>query len=1058
MSTPRLATPGNLKERIAALQQRSTSPHHGQQQQTSPGTAQTSSSSGNDITPPRGSLRDKIAKFEKKGGIPVPRGSFGLGAPTPAPADAALRRRGELYGNRIPSVGLGNPKNTPLRRDSGHTARASSMSNGLLLRGYADFDSEAGSPLASPALSALSVDDNFSSPSPSHGSFKLSPTEPDSDVAAGRRFASEPIVIDESPLSTIPDNNAEDVDQPPDELPKSPVVDISGDADAKVEANESIVSEDPVVPAAVVKDVECTKEQDTPMDPQQPAATDEPTPSSLVSSSIPDISVSEPAHDQLEVSDSTNFPITDPIHGEADNAVVVPPTEDVTLESLPINSNSLEILSTDSTHGETDGAVVPSSDSVALDSLSVEIDRVSTAHASDSIEEDANEDALPPSPPGVQNLSLSPVDIQVVPKLIVNEEIPKNDDPDESSPGAMQSPFSLLSRPFPDQDLPSPPLTPYSEIHHDVSTAPQALPSPLSFVHGPEVDLPSPMTEEFVHDEVLDTAGQDSTAGAKVAVPGSPPAPSRLPVFSAPPKKLESVTSTSGSRNVSQGRTDTSDDTAVDKSTQPRGSSGNGPSTSSRHDSTRRRAYPIPPPVYVQEYNEPTVSLPIHPPSFSVVVHGRTTDATASTTFKASSDQVSKEREQSPRAQPHQQVLTLRSRIPVRMEPMTPGSPELFALAAQAAMLEEQLTGGSGEKKDTPLKVSKIPKLSPSASPISRTPPSPAEDVFGLAAKNVVAVGPQTVEERKASTAQAQLSRSKSVREVEIPPTPPPKAGLSWRSTIHVGSMIPRRERTSSVQYHQQDLQQKQKHQRGSSSSEMSSVDSSFVATPPSPSFDLAELGSIDGHSLRSSRSVGGLSPKSARKRAITRSATLVNKLLSRAGRSNITLSPPEDTSVDNNRPPSPIPAFTPLALSPTIRDLDRSPARSRPTSMISTGTSPSIFSPSFDREIFDEFPSVPGSMPATHDIPQPWTPTSPHLETTQVAPDLPAKSPHLAPKRLLDDTVSTSTRSSFSSIRSKTFPLRFNSSNKRLPVLPTVDLGEDDVEAPWINSHRVLG
>lgn len=56
------------------------------------------------------SLRDKISKFEKKGGTPVPRGSFGIGVPPPPPEDA-VRRKGELYGNRVP--GLGRPQHAP---------------------------------------------------------------------------------------------------------------------------------------------------------------------------------------------------------------------------------------------------------------------------------------------------------------------------------------------------------------------------------------------------------------------------------------------------------------------------------------------------------------------------------------------------------------------------------------------------------------------------------------------------------------------------------------------------------------------------------------------------------------------------------------------------------------------------------------------------------------------------------------------------------------------------------------------------------------------------------
>ncbi|KZT09563.1 uncharacterized protein LAESUDRAFT_510216 [Laetiporus sulphureus 93-53] len=82
----------NLKDRIAALQQRNA------------GSNQTDNKHA--VSTGRvGSLRDKIATFEKQGAVPVPRGSFGLGAP---PADdGSSRRRGELVGNRVP--GLSKP-------------------------------------------------------------------------------------------------------------------------------------------------------------------------------------------------------------------------------------------------------------------------------------------------------------------------------------------------------------------------------------------------------------------------------------------------------------------------------------------------------------------------------------------------------------------------------------------------------------------------------------------------------------------------------------------------------------------------------------------------------------------------------------------------------------------------------------------------------------------------------------------------------------------------------------------------------------------------------------
>ncbi|KAF8222482.1 hypothetical protein L208DRAFT_597440 [Tricholoma matsutake] len=80
----------NLKERIAALQQRSLSID-----------VRPSSPTAITPSPTSAGLRDKIAKFEKRGRVPAPRGSFGLGAPPPA-ENGPQKRRGELYGNRLP--------------------------------------------------------------------------------------------------------------------------------------------------------------------------------------------------------------------------------------------------------------------------------------------------------------------------------------------------------------------------------------------------------------------------------------------------------------------------------------------------------------------------------------------------------------------------------------------------------------------------------------------------------------------------------------------------------------------------------------------------------------------------------------------------------------------------------------------------------------------------------------------------------------------------------------------------------------------------------------------
>ena len=88
--------PVNLKDRIAALQQRSVSP--GTSLDSAPLASASGRAPGGGVT----SLKDKIANFERKGAVPVPKGRFGSGAP-PA-TDGTTKKRGELYGNRVPEL------------------------------------------------------------------------------------------------------------------------------------------------------------------------------------------------------------------------------------------------------------------------------------------------------------------------------------------------------------------------------------------------------------------------------------------------------------------------------------------------------------------------------------------------------------------------------------------------------------------------------------------------------------------------------------------------------------------------------------------------------------------------------------------------------------------------------------------------------------------------------------------------------------------------------------------------------------------------------------------
>ncbi|KAF8630772.1 hypothetical protein AX15_002741 [Amanita polypyramis BW_CC] len=131
MANSRIQAPQvNLKERIAALEQRNVTPN-------SPRSASSKPSGIPQLTS-NNALRDKIAKFEKKGGIPVPRGRFGMGAP---PVDSGKQRKqGEFYANRIPrAVSGGAPKTGP-----GSQAGKRSMS--LSVHGYGHSDSDVSTP------------------------------------------------------------------------------------------------------------------------------------------------------------------------------------------------------------------------------------------------------------------------------------------------------------------------------------------------------------------------------------------------------------------------------------------------------------------------------------------------------------------------------------------------------------------------------------------------------------------------------------------------------------------------------------------------------------------------------------------------------------------------------------------------------------------------------------------------------------------------------------------------------------------------------------------------
>ncbi|KAF9646078.1 hypothetical protein BDM02DRAFT_314786 [Thelephora ganbajun] len=169
----KLPTHKNLRDRIAALQQLN---QQNNSSSTSPNLSATSSfpdpsltatqSNANSSNNTKGSLRDKIARFEAAGGTPIPRGSFGMGA-MPSHDDDISRRKGEMLGNRVPGLnrpkalpteGLGMASKShltvkPVAKDSTHHhSRGESQSYGGRHRRFTSQSSY--SALTSPSLSA----------------------------------------------------------------------------------------------------------------------------------------------------------------------------------------------------------------------------------------------------------------------------------------------------------------------------------------------------------------------------------------------------------------------------------------------------------------------------------------------------------------------------------------------------------------------------------------------------------------------------------------------------------------------------------------------------------------------------------------------------------------------------------------------------------------------------------------------------------------------------------------------------------------------------------------
>ncbi|KDQ14045.1 hypothetical protein BOTBODRAFT_66478 [Botryobasidium botryosum FD-172 SS1] len=191
----------SLKERIAALQTSSTSRSNSPKAKVAldiPKTVLTGEA-----------LRERIARFDGLGGTPIPRGSFGLGAPPPH----GRRVSNELWGNRI--VSAGNSPTTP-RDPPRHRTVSTSAAEGLPPASLRPRSASIRHSLSPCAFDGTSFDQpvNVSS-STSLPAFTLSPT-------ASRRGTAEAMEAETSVLPPHPEIPEDTSALPPIPFPTSP--------------------------------------------------------------------------------------------------------------------------------------------------------------------------------------------------------------------------------------------------------------------------------------------------------------------------------------------------------------------------------------------------------------------------------------------------------------------------------------------------------------------------------------------------------------------------------------------------------------------------------------------------------------------------------------------------------------------------------------------------------------------------------------------------------------------------------------------------------------------
>ncbi|KAH9952028.1 hypothetical protein B0H21DRAFT_10340 [Amylocystis lapponica] len=911
MATTRTPVPpGNLKDRIAALQQRNALAR--QSEPKSPPLNPTKAT---------GSLRDKIASFEKQGAVPVPRGSFGLNVPPVD--DRVTRSSGEMYGNRVP--GLSRP-HVPLSQvypgsQGPSAARMRRVSTSELGPSALDLRDPSPPP------------DVQESPDPGGSQVPPSPRRHSTSSRAnpGRRSVSDTLhklsaynLVDEGlPEGEEDARMAEDV---------TPVIIVS---------SEPPITDEPSTFSSL------DAEPPFPQEPSNTRLEDVPSDSSGVPSvqgegfdnpSQSDVDHRDGSHQQVDLDspDRTAFPVS-----TSDSSLVMSPTAPSPgLRDAIVAEREAQAVRSDDTHvAEIPSLRPPSADHAEPQStqdnlVSHPLTDLTQVEAYNVVVEEASLPILSISP-AASSTSITDM----------HEEAPVLSPEADDSVSAVET--DVKDSAGRDEDSVS------ATDHTSTSSSLVSTPSDHGFASSSMKHA-----DDFNAGQGSFTADESRASDAQDAVLVSDPpqlvSPSTgLAVLIPPPQDFGQVC-----RDVDDVDESTDRSMALDAGdavivTDParvitpavtRAVLVPAPLSISPVSSSAT-ASPISP---ADAFQEPSLTPKAGPKSFHAVVHRKVSRPAELLPGSQVPPRARTPNSQSSSSAPHPS-----RKAPVIAQHESMDLSDLAALLANAALLEQQLAGGGPPTRKSSLPPSKVDEPVPELrhpQPVQELPESTSNHRDSLS--NSTQSFPVTVSEaHQPRSPPPRYSSTQVVPDSPLPPPVPPKSPSLYTRPRYFSTFSPRMS-VGSVP------PMPGAYPRNSMGSEFSVESSVLVSTPSSHH----EAFGSDTSSVRSS-SRSWKMPKKGLARATSFADKFLHKKDHRQQPAIADATDDTYLSASGLRPRTPSPT-PPVLLSPPAQHSHSPAGRKRPTSWLSTTSSLGPNGEVLDTELFDSFPSVPDRLP----------------------------------------------------------------------------------------------